>query len=157
MDLEETAESYLEALKRKERLLELKRKRDETTEEDINANNKIQLPQLKFRNYNSEDVNVKENIIPAAKPVNVEKEVEDQLNLTGPVMQEINLNALAPNKSEYDLKRDIQKKLDRLEKKTNKAIAELIRERLKRNETDLATCVNIGARITREDDDDDDG
>lgn len=44
---------------------------------------------LKFRNYNSEDVNVKENIIPAAKPVNVEKEVEDQLNLTGPVMQEI--------------------------------------------------------------------
>lgn len=50
---------------------------------------------------------------------------------------------LAPKKPDWDLKRDIGPKLEKLEKRTQKAIAELIRERLK--EEDLANAVAAGA------------
>ena len=52
---------------------------------------------------------------------------------------------LAPRKPDWDLKRDVAKKLERLERQTQKAIAELIRERLKKGQEDLVTSVNIGA------------
>ena len=50
---------------------------------------------------------------------------------------------LAPRKPDWDLKRDIAPKLEKLERRTQKAIAELIRERLK--EEDLANAVTAGA------------
>ncbi|MGH0154854.1 UNVERIFIED_CONTAM: hypothetical protein FKN15_053203 [Acipenser sinensis] len=40
-----------------------------------------------------------------------------------------------------DLKRDVAKKLEKLEKRTQRAIAELIRDRLKGSEDDLAAAV----------------
>lgn len=52
---------------------------------------------------------------------------------------------LAPRKPDWDLKRDVAKKLERLERRTQKAIAELIRERLKKEQEDLVMSVNIGA------------
>mmetsp|Transcript_12732 Transcript_12732/g.16133 ORF Transcript_12732/g.16133 Transcript_12732/m.16133 type:complete len:180 (+) Transcript_12732:114-653(+) len=42
------------------------------------------------------------------------------------------VTAIAPKKVNWDLKRDIAKKLNRLEKRTQKAIVELLRERLER-------------------------
>uniref|UniRef100_A0A4W3GL79 Coiled-coil domain containing 12 n=1 Tax=Callorhinchus milii TaxID=7868 RepID=A0A4W3GL79_CALMI len=48
---------------------------------------------------------------------------------------------LAPRKPDWDLKRDVAKKLEKLEKRTERAIAELIREKLKGNEEDLASAV----------------
>lgn len=41
-----------------------------------------------------------------------------------------------------DLKRDVAKKLEKLEKRTQRAIAELIRERLKGQEDSLASAVD---------------
>ena len=38
---------------------------------------------------------------------------------------------LAPRKPDWDLKRDIKAKLEKLERRTKRAIAEMIRERLK--------------------------
>ena len=52
--------------------------------------------------------------------------------------EDIDLFKLAPRKPDWDLKRDIQKKLDKLEKRTQHAIAEIIRKRLK-EETDPAS------------------
>lgn len=40
------------------------------------------------------------------------------------------LTAMAPKKINWDLKRDIQAKLDKLEKRTQKAIVQLLKERL---------------------------
>lgn len=66
------------------------------------------------------------------------------------------LSNLAPRKPDWDLKRDVAKKLERLEKRTQRAIAELIRERLKNNQQiDLATSVNMGANANQEDVDED--
>ena len=41
-----------------------------------------------------------------------------------------NLTNLAPRKVDWDLKRDISKKLEKLERRTQRAIVELIRKEL---------------------------
>jgi len=41
------------------------------------------------------------------------------------------LENLAPKKVDWDLKRILQKSLDKLERRTQRSIAELIRERIK--------------------------
>jgi len=52
------------------------------------------------------------------------------------VSDEVDLLNLAPRKPDWDLKRDIKVKLDKLERRTQKAIAEIIRERLKQSTKD---------------------
>jgi len=72
--------------------------------------------------------------------------VEDQLSLLQQpmVIDEIDISNLAPRKPDWDLKRDASKKLERLERRTQKAIAELIRERLKLNQIeDISQAVNV--------------
>lgn len=71
-----------------------------------------------------------------AKPVDIRSEVKDQLEAakTGVVIDELDITNLAPRKPDWDLKRDVAKKLEKLERRTQKAIAELIRERLKQRQ-----------------------
>ncbi|KAF7708450.1 coiled-coil domain-containing protein 12 [Silurus meridionalis] len=102
---------------------------------------------LKLRNYTPEDEELKERQVPKAKPASVEDKVKDQLEAANPepVIEEVDLANLAPRKPDWDLKRDVAKKLEKLEKRTQKAIAELIRERLKGSETELAGAVGAVA------------
>ncbi|KAI5618290.1 coiled-coil domain-containing protein 12 [Silurus asotus] len=102
---------------------------------------------LKLRNYTPEDEELKERQVPKAKPASVEDKVKDQLEAANPepVIEEVDLANLAPRKPDWDLKRDGAKKLEKLEKRTQKAIAELIRERLKGSETELAGAVGAVA------------
>ena len=58
----------------------------------------------------------------------------------GTETNELDLVALAPKRPDWDLKRAIEPRLDRLKKKTERSIAELIRERL-RATNDLAAQV----------------
>lgn len=59
------------------------------------------------------------------------------------VLQDLDISSLAPRKPDWDLKRDVAKKLEKLERRTQKAIAELIWERLKQGAED-----NLGAMVT---------
>ncbi|KAJ4448350.1 hypothetical protein ANN_10365 [Periplaneta americana] len=152
-----------EALKRKERLKALKRKHDETGKEgnkleESNTEVSINLPRPKFRSYKPQDDSLKENVLPEAKPGNVEAEVGEQLGSanTKVVIEDLDITNLAPRKPDWDLKRDVAKKLERLERRTQKAIAELIRDRLKKGQEDLVTSVNIGANANQNLDVDDD-
>ncbi|KDR19864.1 coiled-coil domain-containing protein 12 [Zootermopsis nevadensis] len=145
-----------EALKRKERLKALKRKHDETDKEGdkseyVSTEGLASLPRPKFRSYRPQDVTLKENILPVAKPGDVEAEVKDQLGSGNVkvVIEELDITNLAPRKPDWDLKRDVAKKLERLERRTQKAIAELIRERLKEGQEDLVTSVNMGASASQ--------
>lgn len=62
------------------------------------------------------------------------------------VIDQLDVASLAPRKPDWDLKRDVAPKLAKLERQTQRAIAELIWERLKeRNTEDLASLVNVGA------------
>jgi coiled-coil domain-containing protein 12 len=44
--------------------------------------------------------------------------------------EDVDLLNLAPRKADWDLKRDIAKKLEKLEKRTNRKIVELIRAKI---------------------------
>ena len=50
--------------------------------------------------------------------------------------QTIDLMKLAPREPNWDLKRDLQPKLDRLEKRTKRTILELVKERLQKETTE---------------------
>ncbi|XP_051162082.1 coiled-coil domain-containing protein 12 [Leptopilina boulardi] len=134
-----------EALKRKERLAALKRK-NEVSNEKLEPSKKLPTP--KFRSYRPQDESLKEKILDDAKPGDVESEVAEQLKAatTKAVIEELDIHNLAPRKPDWDLKRDVDKKLEKLERRTQKAIAELIRDRLKMTQEDLASAVNVGTK-----------
>lgn len=79
-------------------------------------------------------------------------QVKDQLESAKSemVIDQLDVTSLAPRKPDWDLKRDVSKKFAKLEKQTQRAIAKLIRERLKERSTseDLAAIVNAG--VTQE-------
>ena len=87
---------------------------------------------------------------------NVEESVAQQLEeMKEPLeLKDIEISNLAPRKVDFDLKRAINKKLQKLEKRTQKAISELIRERL--NKDELLETVNVGAQETQLQNNDDD-
>ncbi|XP_010860802.1 PREDICTED: coiled-coil domain-containing protein 12 [Bison bison bison] len=128
-----------EALRRKERLKALREKTGRKDKEDGEPNTK-QLREgeeegekhreLRLRNYVPEDEDLKKRRVPQAKPVAVEEKVKEQLEAAKPepVIEEVDLANLAPRKPDWDLKRDVAKKLEKLEKRTQRAIAELIRK-----------------------------
>ncbi|XP_056374726.1 coiled-coil domain-containing protein 12 [Hyla sarda] len=135
-----------EALKRKERLRELRKKRlreDGGTDGDGSENQEEKHWELKLRNYTPQDEALKGRQIAQAKPESVEEKVKEQLEAAKPepIIEEVDLTNLAPRKPDWDLKRDVAKKLEKLEKRTQRAIAELIRERLKGQEENLAGAV----------------
>ncbi|XP_057622642.1 coiled-coil domain-containing protein 12 isoform X1 [Chionomys nivalis] len=147
-----------EALRRKERLKALREKTGRKDRDDGEPQTK-QLREeeeedgkhrcrdcrgLRLRNYVPEDEDLKRRRVPQAKPVAVEEKVKEQLEAAKPepVIEEVDLANLAPRKPDWDLKRDVAKKLEKLEKRTQRAIAELIRERLKGQEDSLASAVD---------------
>ncbi|XP_063076368.1 coiled-coil domain-containing protein 12 [Engraulis encrasicolus] len=146
-----------QALKRKERLKALRDKQlqggRDTQDVEPERKRVLEAPdleteedrhrELKLRNYTPEDEELKERQVPKAKPASVEDKVKDQLEaaIPEPIIEEVDLANLAPRKPDWDLKRDVAKKLEKLERRTQKAIAELIRERLKGSEEELAGAV----------------
>uniref|UniRef100_A0A8C0ZB94 Coiled-coil domain containing 12 n=1 Tax=Cyanistes caeruleus TaxID=156563 RepID=A0A8C0ZB94_CYACU len=89
----------------------------------------LELPAgIKLRNYDPEDEELKKRKLPPAKPASVEETVKEQLEAAKPepIIDEVVGTAGIPGNPE-DLKRDVSKKLEKLEKRTQRAIAELIR------------------------------
>ncbi|XP_051662140.1 coiled-coil domain-containing protein 12 isoform X1 [Pseudopipra pipra] len=141
-----------EALKRRERLKAL-RQRTLQNKDGGERENKIprqeedeepvKHKEIKLRNYEPEDEELKKRKLPPGKPASVEDTVKEQLEAAKPepIIDEVDLANLAPRKPDWDLKRDVSKKLEKLEKRTQRAIAELIRERLKGQEEELASAV----------------
>uniref|UniRef100_A0A182R0J8 Cwf18 pre-mRNA splicing factor n=1 Tax=Anopheles farauti TaxID=69004 RepID=A0A182R0J8_9DIPT len=138
-----------EALKRKNRLRELREKRTQDEQStDLTSEDSTRIPKPIFRNYKPED---EEITTVESLGGDVEKEVSMQLEMmkTPIVIEEIDIANLAPRKPDWDLKRDVSKKLEKLERRTQKAIAELIRERLKAGqEQDIMQAVNIATSTT---------
>ncbi|KAL5244975.1 hypothetical protein ACI65C_012385 [Semiaphis heraclei] len=147
-----------EARKRKERLANLKKSLENKNEAKTNEDSvEKPLPKPRFKSYIPEDEGLKAELIPTPQPGDIVAEVEDQLKAGETVftVQELDLNTLAPRKPDWDLKRDIEKRMSKLERRTQRAIAELIRDRLKGEQNiDLATAVNEGARANAQIDND---
>ncbi|XP_038220178.1 coiled-coil domain-containing protein 12 [Zerene cesonia] len=140
-----------EALKRKERLKNLKRKTpsgENTASASSNNETSAILPKPVFRSYKPQDENLQQAKLQDAEPAKVDEEVKDlvEAGKEKVVLQDLDIASLAPRKPDWDLKRDVAKKLEKLERRTQKAIAELIWERLKNG-----TEENFGAMLTMTD------
>ncbi|KAL7288951.1 coiled-coil domain-containing protein 12 [Trichogramma pretiosum] len=135
-----------EALKRKEKLNALKKRKAEDITGDKDSEAKLPAP--KFRSYKPLDESLKEKSLGDAKPGDAEAEVKDQLDAATqrPVIEELDINNLAPRKLDWDLKRDVSKKLEKLQRRTQKAIAELILERL-RAQKDISDATTVGDNL----------
>ena len=160
-----------EALKRKERLKAMKRGEikslhgDGDVDADQAKSDELMFPKPIFRNYTPKDEALKPGVLPKPKLIEIENEIQDRLASGKPqplIEKEIDLATLAPQKIDWDLKRDAEKKLRLLEKRTQRAIVELIRERLQQQKNaDLAELVSVASRTDatksgQNDDDDDD-
>lgn len=113
-----------QALKRKERLKNLKQKAKKEVDVEL-------PPEVEETTEEGAEDEPEEKL----KTHDVVAEMEQQLQkLKTPfVVEEIDIQNLAPRKPDWDLKRDVSKKLEILERRTQRAIAELIRERLQAN------------------------
>ncbi|WKY07710.1 hypothetical protein Q1695_007295 [Nippostrongylus brasiliensis] len=151
----DTGVSALEAaaLARKKRLLEMKSRlhgiemKEEDYKEESEATKKSKVDEKSFRSYKplSEAVG---KIADATPKLDVVEEViashlEDTKNVKP--IESVDLSTLAPKKIDWDLKRDIEKKMQKLDRRTQKCIAEMIRQRLSEGKGDLASAVNAGA------------
>ena len=105
------------------------------------------LPRPIFRSYIPDSEVLKDDVILEAKPGDISQHVKDEIaqETQGLVINELDFISLAPRKPDWDLKRDVAPKLDKLERRTQKTIAELIRERLKE---DLASAVIAGSSVS---------
>ncbi|XP_011294997.1 coiled-coil domain-containing protein 12 [Musca domestica] len=135
-----------ESLKRKEKL-RLLREKAQKLEQKNGGECGGQLSRPVFRSYKPQNENTLGEIIPQQPSGDIEDAVEDQLSLISSttVVEDIDIDNLAPRKPDWDLKRDVAKKLERLDRRTQKAIAELIRDRLKSNQEgqDIFQAVNV--------------
>ncbi|XP_072939530.1 coiled-coil domain-containing protein 12 [Epargyreus clarus] len=145
-----------EALKRKERLKNLKRKNPYSNDDtNQSTESSIVLPKPKFRSYKPQDEALQEAKIRDAEPAVVDDEVKDlvEAGKEKVILQDLDISSLAPRKPDWDLKRDVAKKLEKLERRTQKAIAELIWERLKEGDEDnLSAIVTMSENKPTEDD-----
>ncbi|GAB6032303.1 hypothetical protein CHUAL_010942 [Chamberlinius hualienensis] len=155
-----------EALKRRQKLQSLKARKgggetgtDDTSNQVSGTTKEGQLPKPVFRNYKPHDESLKEHTIPRPQLSNLEEKVKDELEAakTKPVVEGLDLSNLAPRKPDWDLKRDVSKKLEMLERQTQRSIAELIRARLKSEDAnaDLAALVNMEVKANDNDLNDD--
>ena len=139
------------AAKRRERLKAMREKGQLKADGDVKkqrmeeADVEAALPKPVFRSYKPKDENLQKTIMEPAKPGDITEKVQDQMEAgkSEDLLSEVDLTSLAPRKPDWDLKRDSAKKLDKLERRTQRAIAELIRERLKESgEKDLAQAMD---------------
>ncbi|CAO3702632.1 unnamed protein product [Rhizopus stolonifer] len=131
-----------EAQKRKERLAAIRKRKLELFASQNDKLAEDAEKTLKFRSYTPNDENLKSHVN-IATPGDVGDTVESETkNLTKEALaehaekekEEVDLFNLAPKKPNWDLKRDVEKKLQKLDRKTQKAIYEIIRMRLEKDD-----------------------
>ena len=127
------------AIEKKEKKRKRKEKRQREEPEDGGAGDGAEeenwmksdtaLAMIRFRNYKPRDKNLKYFELPAPK---VEALItEDEIKKLGePMTTETGIMDIAPKKANWDLKRDVARKLQRLEKRTQRAIVDLIRDKV---------------------------
>ncbi|PNW75233.1 hypothetical protein CHLRE_12g518300v5 [Chlamydomonas reinhardtii] len=122
-----------DALARKERLKAL-RAAAQAAETDGGAEPAAEEPEkpvLKFRNYAVQDTKrIDYEQVEAAQPPKFEAPKVDTKPEDLP--QEELLVNIAPKKANWDLKRDVQPKLDKLERRTQRAMLDMMREEERR-------------------------
>ncbi|GFH29024.1 uncharacterized protein HaLaN_27613 [Haematococcus lacustris] len=116
-----------DAAARKERLRALRQAAEQAEQATGDAQAEPEKPVLRFRNYAVKDHKhiQHEQVQPAQPPKLEEPQVTKKPEEAA---QEDLLVNVAPKKANWDLKRDVQAQLDKLERRTQRAIIEIMRE-----------------------------
>ena len=85
---------------------------------------------LRFRNYAPRDEKLKAFQLPAPVMPNIVEEIDAKLAQVRKANAQRDVLNLAPKKANWDLQRDMAKKLEILEHRTQKAIYEMVYERI---------------------------
>lgn len=87
---------------------------------------------MKFRNYLPRDKNLQQNRVAPPTIPKFDDPVATAPSATNGIEDPI--ISIAPKKPNWDLRRDVQKKLDKLERRTQRAIIELMQEEERRRQ-----------------------
>lgn len=119
---------------RKTRLKALRKKRDqkasgEPQDDSSEPAEKKQI--LKFRNYTPRTDNLKEHKLEAIEVPSeiLEKQTKEVEEIVAEAGAQEQLN-IAPKKANWDLKRNVEKKMEKLNRRTQRSIVEIIRTRI---------------------------
>ncbi|KAJ6502299.1 mRNA splicing factor [Mycena sanguinolenta] len=147
---------------RKARLLALRRKKEGVVDDDASAE-----PVIQSRNFDPETRTLKKRPI-LSEDVEMEDTVErDVAGLAEKIIaededrraQELDVFNIAPKRPNWDLKREMDKKLAKLQRRTQEAIHTLIRQRLatqKGDADDIAGAMRAQEKAQNDADEDDD-
>jgi len=114
---------------------------EETTDAPEHSETREEQPSVTFRNYTPADASLEQKGSDGEPSVKKQKQEKSalqealekaQAEVKVSQTEQEDLTTVAPKKINWDLKRDIQPKLDKLERRTQKAIVELLKERLER-------------------------
>ncbi|XP_010248829.1 PREDICTED: coiled-coil domain-containing protein 12 isoform X2 [Nelumbo nucifera] len=109
-------------------------KEDKPEEEDADETNENKTLNMKFRNYLPHDKQLQEGkLAPPVLP-----KFEDPVATEPPPSQKTEdpFVNIAPKKPNWDLRRDVQKRLEKLERRTQKAIFQLMEEDRQKQEAE---------------------
>eukprot|EP00210_Caulerpa_lentillifera_P004608 g4394.t1 len=109
---------------RAERLKALKLAKSLIETEEADTKEAKTEPVLKFRNYEIRDSNIKHTKVAAAQPPPMTQPVAESTTLDNPDL----VMDVAPKKANWDLKRDVEEKLELLERRTQRALILLQQE-----------------------------
>jgi len=103
---------------------------EEEEEDDDDDDDSKEEIGLKFRNYRPKDKKLQEYVLARPPLPNITKEITSKLDQLITIDETQQLGNLAPKKPTWDLKRDVEKKLEKLDKKTQQSILKLIQANL---------------------------
>lgn len=89
---------------------------------------------LIFRNYRPRDGKLREKMVARVEIPNIEAEIQQRLDaILGKDQEEV--LSLAPQKANWDLKRDVKKKMAVLQRRTQKALLDLLKQKVQEQES----------------------
>jgi len=112
-----------------------------------NSENLTFTQKLKFRNYRPKDADLRKRQLPRLIIPEVLEEIEEKLDKL--LLDEQNIGDLAPKKPTWDLKRDLSRKMKKLDKKTQEAIFKLIQQKISQEmeETKIQSITSIDDKV----------
>lgn len=115
---------------------------EEEEEEEEEEEDDSPLP-IKFRNYKPVDEKLKEYVSKQPYVPNIVEEINEKLSKVIEANKSCDILNLAPKKANWDLKRDLSKKLEILDKRTQRSIFEMVRQKFQQeNSKDLSQKVD---------------
>ncbi|KAL8447070.1 hypothetical protein Emed_004658 [Eimeria media] len=93
-------------------------------------------PEIRFRNYVPKDPKLRQFCLPRPSVDELEKQIAKEAQAAVQAAKEEDiLSQVAPRRPNWDLKRDVERKITILSRRTDKAIIQLIREKIEQSKT----------------------